>query len=459
MAPRAAAPMTRGERIIFAAGDIFGGGGGALIGVLYLFYLTDVMRLSPALAGAAVLVPRIWDAINDPLVGTWSDNTRTRWGRRRPFITVGALLLVVGIAAIWAPIGGWESQGAKAAFVIAANLFYTTVATTVAVPYGSLSSEISTDYDERNQVNVMRLAFSTVSSAGCTLAGSWLTHRYTSGVLSATELYTSIVIGFGLLFGVPSLLVGLFTRERAPIPDERSGISLDVVLSPLRQHPFRQLLALYLCQAITMDVISALIIYFSLYVVHVTVMVFLGMFIVVNLVAFPIVNQLVRHVSKATIYRRLLPLALVAAVGIGLYPREAPAWGVYLLGALLAIGMCGAVLMSWVIFPDVMDAAELATDERNAGTFAGLMTLVRGLASALAIALIGVMLQLTGYASPEDYANPVQPVATLWGIRLTLAGAVVVLMSIGWMIARRFALTRSVCQTMQDELAARRAQG
>lgn len=61
--------MTASERIIFAAGDIFGGGGAALISVLYLFYLTDIIGIPPAWAGLALLIPKIWDAINDPLMG------------------------------------------------------------------------------------------------------------------------------------------------------------------------------------------------------------------------------------------------------------------------------------------------------------------------------------------------------------------------------------------------------
>lgn len=92
--------MRASERIAFAAGDIFEGGGAALISVLYLFFLTDIVGLPPASAGLALLIPKIWDAINDPLMGALSDNARTRWGRRRPFIALGGSLLVVAIAAI-----------------------------------------------------------------------------------------------------------------------------------------------------------------------------------------------------------------------------------------------------------------------------------------------------------------------------------------------------------------------
>ena len=68
--------MTTPERIVFAAGDIFGGGGAALISVLYLFYLTDVIGIPPGYAGLALLIPKIWDAINDPLSLRRAEATR-----------------------------------------------------------------------------------------------------------------------------------------------------------------------------------------------------------------------------------------------------------------------------------------------------------------------------------------------------------------------------------------------
>lgn len=451
--------MRASERVIFAAGDIFGGGGAALISVLYLFFLTDIIGLPPASAGLALLIPKIWDAINDPLMGALSDNARTRWGRRRPFIALGGALLVLAIAAIWAPIGGWDSTTAKTAWAIGANIVYTTVATMIAVPYGSLSTEVTTDYEERNRINVMRLAFSTISSALCTLAGTALLGGYTSGTLSAVELYGLIVAIFGTLFVVPVLAVAIHTRERAPIPTERAQLSIAGVLRPLKHGPFRKLLGLYLCQALTMDVVSALIVYYALYVVRLNVTVFLGIFIVVNLLGFLVVGRLVKTVSKNVIYSTLIPVALLGALGIGAYPSSWPSWGAYGFGLLVAIGVCGAVLMSWVIFPDVIDEAELSTGVRNAGAFSGLMTLVRGVATALAVQGIGLMLQFTGYRAPEDYANAVQPQAVLAGIRFTMAGAIIVLLSIGWWIAGRWPLTRPVCEQMQRDLAALRGGG
>ncbi len=453
----AARQMSTKERILFASGDVFGGGGSALIAVLYMFYLTDVMHISPGWAGTATLLPRIWDAVNNPLVGVWSDNTRTRWGRRRPWIMIGAPLLVIAMGFYWAPIGGWDSELAKVLWVIGAGLFYTSVATVVAVPYGSMSTETSTLYHERNTLNILRLLFSTVSSASCTLLGAVLITQYTRGVLSDVQLFLAISLGFGLFFAIPVFLAGVMSRERTPIPVAKTRLTLRGVLEPLKLQSFRKLLGLYIAQGLAMDIIQALIVYYALYVVRANVTIFLGSFIVVNIIAFPIVNYLVKRVSKQVIYRTLLPLAMLGALAVGFYPADAPSAGVYALGAVLAVGMCGSILMVWVMFPDIMDDAELRTGRRDAGIYSGLMTLIRGVATALAILLIGWMLQLTGYLPPEDYADPVQPDSVLWGIRITLAISVVVIMGSAWWSARTYPLTLQRCAAMQDELRELRA--
>ena len=204
-----------------------------------------------------------------------------------------------------------------------------------------------------------------------------------------------------------------------------------------------------------MDIIQALIVYYSLYVIRADVTVFLGAFIVVNILAFPLVNWLVKRISKQTIYRALLPLAMIAALGVAVYPAGAPTAGVYALAACLAVGMSGSIIMVWVMFPDVMDDAELQVGRRDAGVYSGLMTLIRGISTAIGITVIGWMLELTGYLAPEDYETAVQPDAVLIGIRVTLAVAVIVIMGLAWWLSARYPLTLERCAEIRQELAER----
>jgi len=202
--------MKTGEKLIFAWGDVFGGGAQALISVLYLVFLTDIVGLDPAFAGAIVMVSKLWDAVCDPLVGAITDNARTKMGRRRPFILFASFAVLIGFLLLWIPTGGWQSDLAKGAFALVTLLFYNTVDTFVAIPYSSLSAEISTDIQERNGVNILRLVFSTVASAVCTLVPTMVLDAYTGGSISLLGFYLSIALGFGVFFIIPLILIGLF---------------------------------------------------------------------------------------------------------------------------------------------------------------------------------------------------------------------------------------------------------
>ena len=160
--------MKKGERGFFAFADLYGGGGQALIGVLYFFFLTDIIGLKPVLAGAVTLISEIWDAVSDPLMGVIGDNTRSRFGRRRPYIFIAGCLLAVAFSLIFLPVGEL-SQTWKFIYCASTYLFYNTVSTMFNVSYSSLSAEISAVSEERDKANVLRLVVSTVGTAACTL--------------------------------------------------------------------------------------------------------------------------------------------------------------------------------------------------------------------------------------------------------------------------------------------------
>ncbi len=452
--------ITVRERLTFAAGDVFAGGASSLIAVLYLIFLTDIIGLAPGLAGTAVLVAKLWDAVNDPLMGAISDRVRTRWGRRRPFILAGAVALLPVMALLWLPVAPFDSQIGKMLWAMASYIVYNTVQTVMAVPYASMSTEITTDYDQRNKVNTTRLLFSTVSSATVTLLAARLFDLYRADAIELGEFYGGIVLGFGSVFTLCMLGVALFCRERTPLPARHEPFRPRAFVAPLRTRSFRRLLGMYLCHSLAMDIVSATVLYYALYVVPgANSQVFLGIFIAINVIAFPIVTWLVGFTSKHKVYATLIPLALLGAAGVALFPSDGPVPLVYVLAFVLAAGMAGAQLMSWVMFPDVLDAAELETGRRNAGSYSGLMTFSRGIAAAIVLQILGLVLQVSGYVAPVGSEVPTQPAGAVWGLRLFMLVGIITLLSAGWLIARRYPLTRAVCLQQQAELARRRADG
>ncbi len=439
-------PFNNREKMIFAWGDVFGGGSQAMIGVLYLIFLTDIIGINPALAATAIMVSKVWDAVSDPLMGVISDNTRTKFGRRRPYIFAGGLMVLIAYLLMWFPLGSGLTEGVKVFYAITTYLFYSTVATIVMVPYSSLSAEITTDTKQRNSTNLIRLIISTVASAVCTLVPSLLLEQFKAGAFGINVFYIVVGIGFGIFFALPLILIGFFTRERANLPIEKSVFSMKTFVKPLRIRAFRGLVYMYLCQSISMDILSAGIIFFTTYVlISGSSTVFLGIFIGVQLLMFPLINSLVNKIDKKRVYYYGLPLAVVAFLFVGLYPEDWPIVGAYALTGLTALGFAGAQLMSWIIFPDAVDAGELVLGERPTGSFSGIMTFIRKTASAIAIQIFGIMLAVSGYVKPTDLVpSPTQPNAAVWGIRLAMSLSFVILMTLGYFLAKRFVLTKSL---------------
>jgi GPH family glycoside/pentoside/hexuronide:cation symporter/oligogalacturonide transporter len=442
--------MKRGEKLIFAAGDIYGGGSQAVLSVLYLVFLINIVHISPIWAASVVMISKIWDAVTDPVMGVISDNTRTKIGRRRPYLIFGGCLLVLSLALIWLPVR-FESEASRVAYATLAYVFYSTVTTIISVPYSSMSTEITTDIEERNSVNMIRLVFSLSSTAVCTLVPTVIFGRYNSGTMSLSRFYWTLVVGSSLIFALPIVLVGFLTKERVELPAEKSKFSFGLFTEPLKVRSFRRLLALYLSQALTMDIVSSLIIYYAMYVVRgVNSTIFLGTFLAVQIATFPLFNSLVKRVSKITLFRTGLPLAIAGAAGIAAYPSTWPVAGFYALTALMALGFAGAQIMSWIIFPDVVDIGEFGLGRRNSGSFSGFMTFLRKSSSALAIFIVGLVLTLTGFVKPTDAVpHPAQSAEAILGLRFIFGLSFALLLGFAYLVSRGFKLTPEVTRRVR----------
>jgi len=144
------------QKLGFGLGDIFGGGSGIVIGFYYLYFLTDVVRIDPALAGTVLFISRIYDAITDPLEGILADRTRTRLGRRRPYLIAGAPLVLLSFFLLFYPVD-FADPTTRFVFVLAAYLFFSTVVSIVMLSYNALQAEMTLDYHERASLSSFRI--------------------------------------------------------------------------------------------------------------------------------------------------------------------------------------------------------------------------------------------------------------------------------------------------------------
>ena len=452
MADKSKNTMRRGEKAFFAMADLYGGGGQALIGVIYpLFFLMEVIGLSSVLAGLVILISEFWDAISDPIMGIVCDNTRTKMGRRRPYILAGGFLLIVAFALIFFPIG-FEGEMQKFIYCTITYLFYNTVSTVINVSYSSMSAEISTDGSERDRANVLRLVVSTVGTAACTIIPSIFTGMLDKGQISPMQFYFIIGIGFGIFFALPVILCAIFVKERVSIPKEKTRFDIKEFVAPLKVKPFRHLLGMYIGQAVCMEVFSAGIIIFAKYVTNPkgSSTVFLGIFIAVQLLAFPIINKLIKTVDVNRIYRFGLPLSVVALVAFGIFGSNL--YIAYGAVFFLAVGFAGAQLTSWIMFPHVVDAGELISGKRLSGGCSALMTFARKTGAAIVINIFTIVLELTGYDSEAQ----VQTSAAQNGIKYVMAFTCIAFMTFGFIMAKKYALSKKKVEEVGKYLAVSR---
>ena len=436
------------ERLIFAFGDIYGGGGQTIISVLYLVFITNVIGISPGIAGTMILISKAWDAINDPLMGIITDRTKTKIGRRRPFILIGGILLIPALALLWLP-HQFSSQTFKVIYMLVTFLFYYTINTIIAVPYSAFSTEITNDFKERNKVNLTRLIFSMTSTAICTLVPTMLFEMYTEGTLSIMGFYAILVFVFGGVFAIPLILIGFMTKERAPY-EAVETFSMKKFVEPLSVKGFRKLVIMYICQALALDMASAVVIYYGLYVVNISSTIFLGTFLGMQLLMFPLLYRLVQRISKTKIYSYGLPLTMLMSLGIAFYPGGESPLFLYVIVGLAALGFSGAQLMSWIIFPDAVDLVELKLKERNTGVCSGVMTFIRTASSAIAVFVIGWVLELTKFIVPTDLVpKPIQPSSAILGIRLIFVLGLGVLMLVGFFVSRSFKLSPEISKDIK----------
>ncbi|HDP81215.1 MAG TPA: MFS transporter [Spirochaetes bacterium] len=391
-------------KIGYGAGDIFGSGAMTIIGFYYLYFLTDVVRISPALAGMAFLISKIWDAVSDPLMGMISDRTRTRFGRRRPYFLAGIFLIAVSFFVMWFPVS-FPLEIHRFIYVLAAYLFFSTVITMVMIPYNALASELTVDYNERTSLATYRMIFSGIAG----IIGAVVPLEIVKSFDDTRTGYMVMAIVFGLMCALPFIATFLSTFERSEFQREIARQNFSETLrhtfiEPFRVRSFRNVLMMYVFSFLAIDSLMATLIYFMTYYVGKPDMMtpLLGVCFVTQIIFIPVFDLLSKKTSKRNSF---ITSALIWLATFGysfIMGPESPATVLFIYVFVVGIGLGGIQVMVFAMFPDIPDIDELKTGERREGVYSGLFTFVRKVSSALAIFIISNSIQIAGYSPPLE---------------------------------------------------------
>ncbi len=416
------------------------------------FFLVQVAGLEIGYAGSVQLVARVVDAFTDPMMGRLSDRTRWSAGRRRPYFLIAAIPFGLSFAALWwnAPI---DSQLGKFAFYTAVYVALSLTMTAVSVPYLSLLPEMAIGYDARNSLNIFRSAGSTLGvlvALGMYPLADWL------GAGEALDFET-VALAYAFLVAAPWFVVFLCTWERPEFQSRETSLPLLQGLRVLLQHrSYRRLMGLYLCGRVSMDLVSALLLLYFLFVIGrpydmftVVVLLMLG-----SLAAHPLWLAVARRTEKSTVFI-VGSLWWIAAQSVLLFVQpDWPRWSLYLFAPIAGIGYAVVDLMPWGMLGEVVDEDDLATGERREGLYYGSYTLLRKLAGSLAVWAASLVLAVFGYAEGDE-----QPESALLAIRILTAVGPALFLGIGVLFARRYPLSRARHNQILDALVRRDVEG
>lgn len=468
------------EKIFYGMGAFMDGGGVGLMSCVMLKYMTT-MGIAMSVASTIMMVAKFWDAITDPLMGFISDNTRGRFGRRKPYMVVGGVLLLIGIFLLFMPVREWGmSVAGFVPYIVIMYLLWNTFSTITMVPYCSMASDISPSFKERNNANTVKLVFNAVASGLAYVLPLLLIEALINkdGYLfmpniSSVQFWLIISLVFGILFGGGLVLCGLFVKERIKptTPKEKFNFKQFVknYAEPYRNRSYRWHIVMYVTAFICLDMISALAVYYATDVWHgytlfgkdMSSLFIIAPLMVAAVLMFPLARYVMDKKSKQFAFRMGLPCYIIAGIMLAVMdPSWAPPILVPIVSVLMGFGFGGAQMMPWIIFPDTVDVAQMATGDRPTGTYSGMMTLARKIAGALGVGLIGWILDPIGYVSndsndPTKYIPQTEEV--LLAVRLIMGLAIVLFISIALYASFRYKIDNKKLARVRYFIEARKS--
>jgi oligogalacturonide transporter len=450
------------QKLGFGVGDIYGGGSFVVIGIYYLNFLTDVVRINPALAGTVFLISKVYDAITDPFEGILADRTRTPLGRRRPYLLAGILLVFLSFFVLWYPVD-YTEEWQRFLFVVLAYLFFSTVVSIVMLSYSALASELTLDYHERTSLSSFRIFFSVVSS----LLSAVLPLEIVKRASNVRSGYMTMGLAFGALFALPFIATVASTRERPGFQRERQPFRWrETFVEPFRIRTFLHALLMYLFAFTAIDVVMSLVIYYMKYFLGRgdETNIVSGTLLLAEIAALPFYNWLSRRTSKRLGYIVGASIWILTMLFSFAVVPAAPSFLVYVFAALVGLGTGGIVVMIFAIFPDIPDVDDLKTGQRREGVYSSMVTFTRKLSGAVGLFLVSNGLALAGYVLPVERVvggvtqlveQPQSESFTLI-LRLMFALVPIVLVGLGLLFALRYPLTPEVHRRLCRLLEARR---
>jgi len=375
-----------------------------LSNVLLLFFLVSHVGLSPAVAGLILFATRLYDMASDLVMGLVSDRIDTRWGRRRPWMVLGAIVSAPATFALF-NIPQFDSQLLTAACVAGALIVFYTGYTLFTIPHTALPVDMTNDYNERTSLMAYRTLFSTASGMAAYVGAPWMI-AYFGGDRAAYGTAAGLFSGLVLLAFLSAVF---FTKRVSETPLETTKLSIRDALAVLQNRPYVLLLGVKLCLYTAISVVGATQMFAVKYLPGRSEAFFGTMSAVsyvVMLGAIPVWTRLANRYGKATALMWGIGSAYVLSHLSWLLATPAePAWLSLLRMGVAGFGFCTLTLCGYAMLPDTIDYDYRSTGRQRGGVMAGVYAFSEKTGFALGPAICGFILQSMGFVSGRDAAQ------------------------------------------------------
>lgn len=439
---------------------------GLLTGSLWMPYFNIGMGIRPSLLGLVLSILLTWNAFADPLMGNISDNARTRWGRRRPFIALGAILAGCLYPLFWQMPTGLSDVG-KVAYLVILGVVFFSCYTMWSMPYYGLQMELTPNYDERTRLAGWMALFGKISN----LAGGWVLALATSqlfadpatgkgDILIGMKVIGWFIAGAILLFGLaPALFVRerYYEREASRQPKEPFWKS---VKESAACKPLWLLIGISFFMVLGSGAVATLTQYVNIYYVFdgdlASAAVVGGwkstVLVVTGILLIPVWTWLAERFDKKAI---LLSMILFGMIGhLANYFCMRP--DIPYLQIVSGVFESAAISAVWLFIPsmkaDIADQDELNTSRRREGSINSFFSWFIKAAMTCAVASGGWVLELCGFSAkvlhqPPDVLHRMFWTYLLLPVAISLVAAVIALF---------YPLNRRRMLEIRQELEARR---
>jgi GPH family glycoside/pentoside/hexuronide:cation symporter len=421
------------------------------VAVLFAIFITDIVGLPAKMAALAIFVGKSWDYINDPIIGYLCDRTRTRWGRRRPYLLFGFIPFGLSFLMMWW-IPPFTNPWMLTAYYALAFFFFDTMVTVVTMPYFALTPELTQDYDERTSLTSYRMAFSLIGGLVAFVIPQMLI-----GETIPQNANRALMMGaiFAVTASLPLLLTFFGTREKQEYIDQEKPTLRESLQAARKNRPFIFAMGIFLFTWTAMSIIENQLFYFLEYRMGMEeeAPIVAGTVFVVAILVLPFWIWASKKTDKRIAYIfGMLFLSAVMIILIFIPPSLGLAI-VLFLAAMAGVGVSAIHVLTWAMIPDAVEVDQLESGARHEGMFYALVTLFRKVAVSIAIPLGLLLLD----ASKFSANNPNQPESAVNAIRFLMGPLPSIFLLGGIIFAIFYPLSREAHRTTRAKIEARSA--